>query len=136
MLPYFYLGYSPRKSSGNIERNKMRILILDDNENRHKEFNKRLIGHVVKNVYTVEETIKYLEEEKWDFVFLDHDLGGKINEPSGPSTGYEVARWLQNNPNRQPDQIVIHSYNPTGARNMKSLLPNALIFPGAWLYVK
>ena len=113
----------------------MKILILDDNENRHKEFNKRLIGHIVKNVYTVKETIKYLEEEKWDFVFLDHDLGGNIYQSSVPSTGYEVAEWLHNHTDRQPEQIIIHSYNPVGARNMKNLLPNAVVLPGAWLII-
>lgn len=114
----------------------MKILILDDDENRHKEFNKRLIGHSVKNVYWAQQTIKALEEEVWDCVFLDHDLGGEIYVRSGPNTGYEVAKWLSENPDKQPKRIIIHSFNSVGAANMKSLLPNAELIPGAWSLIK
>lgn len=114
----------------------MRVLILDDDMMRHKIFNQKLIGHVVTNVYTSKEAIDELENEDWDIVFLDHDLGGKIYVESGENTGYEVAQWLNNNPSKQPKRIVIHSYNPTGAQNMKQLLSDAEVVPGAWLMIQ
>ena len=110
----------------------MKILILDDMSIRHKAFKQNLIGHVVKCVETVKETIDSLNEETWDYLFLDHDLGGDVMVPSGPGTGYEVAQWLNKNVDKQPANIVIHSFNPDGAKNMASLLPKALICPGAW----
>jgi len=110
----------------------MRILILDDDLSRHKEFNKRLINHVVKNTSEACETIEALKNELWDYVFLDHDLGEMIHVASGDGTGYEVAKWLSEHPDRQPENIIIHSFNTSGARNMKSVLPKAVIYPGVW----
>jgi hypothetical protein len=62
--------------------------------------------------------------------------GDKVNVPSGEDTGYEVAKYLNENPDRQPETIIIHSYNHAGAKNMKSLLPTAQVIPGAWLLIK
>ena len=110
----------------------MRILILDDDLCRHKAFNKKFIGHDVKNVETSQETIDALQNENWDCVFLDHDLGGRVYVQSGKNTGYEVAQWLSNHPEKQPERIIIHSFNPVGAKNMQSLLPKSELIPGAW----
>jgi CheY-like chemotaxis protein len=110
----------------------MRILILDDDACRHKEFNRRLMNHTVKNVFEAWEAIEALKTELWDWVFLDHDLYQRIHVTSGDGTGYEVAKWLRDNPDRQPENIIIHSYNTEGANNMKSLLPKAIIHPGVW----
>jgi two-component SAPR family response regulator len=114
----------------------MRILILDDKINRHKEFNKRLIGHIVKNVYTSKQAIEELYKNKWDYVFLDHDLGEEINVPSVIDTGWEVAKWLSDHPEKQPERIIIHSFNTEGAKNMKSLLPKAELIPGVWTSIQ
>lgn len=111
----------------------MRILILDDDESRLRQFRQILSGNEVTCVKTAKETIEKLSEnETYDVIFLDHDLGGKVYAPSGEETGYEVAEWISENPNREPKQIIIHSFNNVGARNMKNLLPNAVLAPGAW----
>lgn len=110
----------------------MRILILDDDLCRHQAFNRKLIGNDVKNVETSQDAIDALQNESWDLVCLDHDLGGKVYVQSGKNTGYEVAQWLFDNPEKQPERIIIHSYNPVGAKNMKSLLEKAELIPGAW----
>ena len=114
----------------------MKILILDDDFSRHKEFNKRLIGCSVTNVETSKEAIQKLEEEIFDIVFLDHDLGGMVFMQSGENTGFEVAKWLSENEAKQPRRIIIHSFNPVGAKNMKSLLPSSEVIPGAWSLIK
>lgn len=111
----------------------MKILVLDDDQYRLKQFQQRLIGHVVHCTETASDTIKMLSEESFDVVFLDHDLGGTAYVPSGPGTGYEVAKWLSEHVDRKPKQIVIHSFNAPGANNMKSLLPEAFYNPGAWI---
>ena len=114
----------------------MKILILDDDQTRHKFFNRKLIGHSVTNVETAADAIKHLSEDTFDAIFLDHDLGGEIFVNSfGPilNTGYAVAKWLSENPEKQPKQIFIHSLNPVGADNMKALLPDAALVPGCWV---
>jgi hypothetical protein len=70
--------------------------------------------------------------QHFNLVFLDHGLGDKVLVASGKGTGYEVAQWLSSNPHRMPKQIIVHSFNPVGAQNIKAVLPSAELIPGAW----
>lgn len=115
--------------------NFTRILVLDDDLNRQKAFKQALIGTILEQVYTAKEAIQKLKDHPFDAVFLDHDLGGKTMVASGEGTGFEVAKWLYDNPDRMPKQIIIHSFNPVGAQCMKALLPSAQVCPGAWAMV-
>ena len=110
----------------------MRILVLDDEENRLIQFKINLAGHIVVCVKTAAEAIQQLDQNNFNIAFLDHDLGGRVLVPSGPGTGYEVAQWIAAHENKQPDKIFIHSFNEPAAKRMKSLLPNAVIAPGVW----
>jgi len=109
----------------------MDVLVLDDEAYRHRAFVRGLLNHNVTIVTTASEAIAALKRRQWDAVFLDHDLRGVV-ENSGPGTGYEVAEWLAQNPDHQPPQIVIHSFNPSGAQRMQQALPNAAYRPGVW----
>lgn len=115
-----------------LEAHAANILVLDDEEVRLRAFRAKLIGNVVLTVKTVEECISALENATWDYVFLDHDLGGKILVESGKGTGYEVAEWLSNHPEKKPKHIIVHSFNAAGAKNMLGLLPEAKYIPGIW----
>jgi CheY-like chemotaxis protein len=110
----------------------MKILILDDDQVRHDMFRVKYAGHEVVSVLEAKDAIKKLNEEQFDAVFLDHDLGGAVYVTSGEGTGYEVAVWLSENREKQPKQIIIHSFNPVGAANMMGVLPCAILKPGAW----
>ena len=56
-------------------------------------------------------------------LFLDHDLGGEVYVDTGrEDTGSEVARWLSQHPEFIPNQVVLHSHNDGGVKNMYSLL--------------
>ena len=77
---------------------EVRILVLDDDQKRHEAFKFHLFRHDVTHVYTCDEAIKAIEQEKWDIIFLDHDLedrhyssasDGKVEELE--KTGYDVA---------------------------------------------
>jgi Response regulator receiver domain. len=94
----------------------MRILVLDDSKERLQAFQRKLIGHNVVTIMTASEAIQELENSFFDYVFLDHDLSDQQMVPSGPGTGYEVAQWLAEHVEKQPLNIVIHSFNPVGAR--------------------
>jgi CheY-like chemotaxis protein len=111
----------------------LKILILEDNPDRIKKFKRRLIGNVVTIVETAQEAIDRLREDEWDLLSLDHDLGGEEMVPSGPGTGWEVAKWLETNPERKPGRILLHSFNGPGRANMLACLPGAEDCPGWWL---
>jgi len=113
-----------------------RVLVLDDDETRQRYFRQALIGMIVDHAYTASEAIQKLIDHSYDCVMLDHDLGGKTMVVSGKGTGFEVAQWLRDNPHRMPKQIIIHSFNPVGAQNIKNILPGATMCPGAWSRIK
>jgi CheY-like chemotaxis protein len=111
----------------------LKILILDDDEVRHQAFAKKLIGNLVEHVRTAEDTIyQLIHHGPWDMVFLDHDLGGQQMVESGQGTGYEVAKWLSENKEFLPGCVIIHSYNPAGAKNMLNIIPGSRWIPGIW----
>jgi CheY-like chemotaxis protein len=112
----------------------MRVLILDDDEVRLKAFRQKLIGTEVVTVMTASEAIEKLNGSAYTAVCLDHDLGKEHMVASGKNTGYEVAQWLQQHPEKQPGTIVVHSFNPVGAQNMTFLLPQAKRIPGLWSF--
>lgn len=99
----------------------MDILFLDDNPNRTKKFRSEIPS--AQCVETAEECIKALQtRDHWDYVFLDHDLGGETHVNSGrEDCGMEVVRWLCKHPT-EIDQIIVHSSNYPAAQNMVSEL--------------
>ena len=113
----------------------MKILILEDKDERLKQFNDNLCSEdnqlmmVKEAVYAID----YLSNEKWDVLFLDHDLGGQINVSSeNENTGSEVARFLKQHPFLIPNLVILHSLNMIGCKYMKGLLPDSVIIPFAW----
>lgn len=118
----------------------MKILILDDDRCRHIIFKRNFSPpHQLTHVETASEAIKALMNDTFDAVFLDHDLGGETFVDSFGTTlntGYSVAKWLAEHPERTPKAIYIHSLNPIGAGNMHNLLPDSILAPGLWTAVQ
>jgi len=112
-----------------------KIVILEDNPERMKSFNRKLIGRAtVISFDNVEDFSSYIEEnkEKIDMFFLDHDLGGMIYVPSeNHNTGYQAALKIVEVYGEDYPEIIIHSMNNVGADNMHSILKKAdkLPFP-------
>lgn len=69
---------------------------------------------------TAKEAIKYLSTFEIETVSLDHDLG-----PASAGTGYDVACWLEANPENLPFRASCHSQNPVGARRIRAALASA-----------
>ncbi len=110
----------------------MRILILEDESIRREEFEKCFKDGSITFCDTADQAIKLLNEEQWDEVWLDHDLGdynGKRFLNPYTNNGYVVAQWLEKHPRKKPKTIYIHSINSVGAANMKSALPEAIQIP-------
>lgn len=57
------------------------------------------------------EGIKALQEQIWEILFLDHDLGEE-------KTGYDVVCWLEKNPINGPAIICLTTSNPVGRDRM------------------
>lgn len=102
----------------------MKILFLDDDKRRTVKF-KSLVPCAM-TAETSEQMIELLSEDAhFDFVFLDHDLGGEIYvDSSRDDTGMEVVRWIVKN---KPSigQVVVHSLNYPCAMEMVRDLKDA-----------
>lgn len=116
----------------------MRVLVLDDDNTRHKTFKKNLIGHDVVHVHTYDEAVTALEGERFNVMYLDHDLNLEgihrsvmIDEETGIEwelTGADVARAIVALPSeKHPERTIVHSYNPSGAANIVAILHDARI---------
>lgn len=103
----------------------MRVLILDDDANRHAAFLAQYAGEGVEVVqaFTTLEAIAALE--LWsplDVVQLGHSL----SPGAGDCGGEDVARYIAAMPVANvPARIVIHAHNPAGAVRMHSILAAA-----------
>lgn len=108
----------------------MRILFLDDNEERHKRFRYNSIGCDVTHVYSYAEALAALSGDRFDQVFLDHDLSEVAScGMAGPDekTGYHVACIVAEMPEeKRPELAVIHSFNTAGAKRMRAALEGAV----------
>ena len=108
----------------------MRILILDDDECRHDVFRRVLADAERVHVYTAKQAIEALSSERFDLVCLDHDLdllSESLLEP--PGDGLEVARFIADHMpvDKVPRQVLVHSWNPCGARAMVDTLKAASV---------
>lgn len=129
----------------------MKILIVDDNPERHegfvKIFNK---DHELVHAWTYSQSIEYMTSNKFDFVCLDHDLGDylvpkesrvEVNSRNFKLTfspdyycdtmygferkfydGRDIAKWMIKNLKDPPQKILIHSWNESGAKEMHAIL--------------
>ena len=113
-----------------------KVLVLEDDSRRIFKFRQRFLesGIVPVFVDTAKDCIEYLGKEKFNCIFLDHDLGGEIYvDVNNVNTGSAVARWMNSNENLNSDTIaVIHSFNPAGAKYMNRLIKNSVIVPAVW----
>lgn len=113
---------------------KKRILFLDDAPWRHKLVRHKIgATQNVVHVWTVDECIYALQNKgPFDTIYLDHDLNdhidvtGKFSKYSGMYgdqrlNGTHVTNWMVHNMSDRPE-VIVHSWNHDGARNMVSQL--------------
>lgn len=116
----------------------MKILILDDDDARHRRFGQWFAGYDVTHTFTYQQFIREFASGKFDYTFLDHDLndcqyksvyhidGDNIEGYTGPCikefTGKDAARFVAENAPERAGHVVIHSWNPIGAQEMAVIL--------------
>jgi len=89
----------------------LRILILEDSQSRIESFKKTYKHHNLSFAETHEQAIKMIEErfDSFDIIFLGGDRNCKT---SGKDWGvYHVAKYLTENPGKQPVIVVLHTGN-------------------------
>lgn len=102
------------------ERTPISVLVLDDDERRHRWFAKRFTGDALDIAETVAEAKEFLSVGNYDAIFLDHDLLPHHYESNDhddqANTGYAVAEFLNENPDLQrAATIVVHTRNADAA---------------------
>ena len=83
----------------------MATLLIDDQRNLPAD----------RVARTFQEGIEALREQHWEVLYLDHDLGDFSIIDGRELTGYDVACWLEENPQFLPDRIEIVTSNPARA---------------------
>ncbi len=82
-------------------------------------------------VKTLAEAIAHMSEHVVEYASLDHDLGAEptgnpndiyLKGMSADGSGLDVVKWMVANNKYPTEQIVVHSWNPDGARDMAMLL--------------
>lgn len=124
----------------------IKILILEDNFERIEQFKERIFEFKDKNNIQVLTTITdsakdciiLLKNNEYNLVFLDHDLGGEVYvDTDNKNTGSEVARFLAEKNSyylnmHKKTKFIIHSFNPSGVKNMLNLIKNSSYIPMIW----
>lgn len=109
----------------------MNILILDDTKLRHERFAQILADHNLFHAYTFKEGQKIIRDNDIHMACLDHDLDEEyehatfyVNENNEKKfyNGADFALWLSAQDTKIPKKILIHSWNPQGAENIKNNL--------------
>ena len=106
----------------NIERDPIRVFLLDDDKRRHEWFALRFKGDFIDMAHNVEQAQELLSTNSYDAIFLDHDLHpehyNSINHDDA-RTGFAIASWLASNPELQrAATIMVHTRNADGAMRM------------------
>jgi CheY-like chemotaxis protein len=115
----------------------MKIMIVEDSPARINTFKQKLNNkdydlYFFDTAVDAEAALKNIGG--FDVLFLDHDLGGQVFVDSkDPNTGYAVAKFIVDNKIDIPS-IIVHSMNPVGSQNIKSILPKAEVIPFPLLF--
>ena len=112
-----------------VERDPIRVFLLDDDQRRHDWFSARFKRDVIDVADNVEAAQQLLSTNSYDAIFLDHDLHPEhynSDEHDDARTGYAIASWLAANPKIQrASTIVVHTRNADGAMRMVEELRRA-----------
>lgn len=106
----------------------MNIFILEDEIDKYprNQLKTTLVAHDLTIAKSCDEAVDlYAMNAPYDLLLLDHDMEGNYEyRPDYPNTGYQFVKWLVGvvGPDDKRPQVIIHSFNTVGARNMRLLL--------------
>jgi CheY-like chemotaxis protein len=109
-----------------VPRRPVRVFLLDDDTLRHEWFAKQFKRDRLDLAADPARAIELLASNYYDVIFLDHDLLPEhyyAEEFDDERSGYAVARWLAERPERlAAATIIVHTRNADGALRMVELL--------------
>lgn len=107
----------------------MKIFILEDEIHQwpRKQILEALKGHDLTIATSCDEAKSKYKPNTYDLLLLDHDMRGFFDASDFPNTGFQFVLWLlsQNEQDKKRPQVMLHSQNPTGRRNMYLTLQQA-----------
>lgn len=113
-----------------------KILVLEDTHERIREFDRIFSDQegidTLCYAQSVAQAILYFNSDgPFTEYYLDYDLGGEVFvDGEEEDTGYQFALFLANKGiTGKNETIIIHSWNPVGARRMNRVLPYAIQQP-------
>ena len=96
----------------------MKIFVLEDNPERMAQFSAMWIKEELVITNNVAQARKILENEKFSYVFLDHDLGGEVYVSAmDKNSGSYLCKHMHETKNVDTP-IIVHSWNDVGAKQM------------------
>jgi hypothetical protein len=103
-----------------VPRDPIAVFVLNDDTRRHRWFEKRFADDDLDIAATVEEAKVFLAENKYDAIFLDHDLLPHHYESNDHDdfsrTGYAIAEWLTERKElQQAATVIVHTRNADAA---------------------
>ena len=122
----------------------MKILVLDDSKERMKIFKNNLETKLnnYDNFYAEDasDAIFMLDlHNDFDYIFLDHDLGGEQMSWQEENCGMTVVDHIIRTNYRKSPSIVVHSWNiPRGQEMVKRLKESGYSVihqPGVWNFI-
>lgn len=110
-------------------RAPLRVFLLDDDTQRHDWFARHFKGDTLDVASDAARAVELLSHNSYHLVFLDHDLLPEhyyAEEFDDERSGYAVARFLAERPDRQAaSTIIVHTRNADGALRMIRLMERA-----------
>lgn len=107
-------------------RKPLRVFLLDDDALRHEWFARHFRGDRLDVASDAPRAVELFDAHTYDLVFLDHDLLPEhyyAESFDDERSGYAVARFLAERPDRQPTStVIVHTRNADGALRMIELL--------------
>jgi CheY-like chemotaxis protein len=107
-------------------RAPVRVFLLDDDTFRHEWFARQFKGDRLDVAADAARAVEMLSSNYYDLIFLDHDLLPEhyyAESFDDERTGYAVARWLSEHPERLAiSHVIVHTRNADGALRMVELL--------------
>jgi len=97
--------------------NNLRILIVEDTQERQTALVNLVKQHAWVMVNTAARANKLIEVYKFDLIFLDYDLDGEAK-------GDVVAGAIKSSQN-STTRVIIHSMNDIGSKKIKEIFPDA-----------
>jgi hypothetical protein len=108
------------------ERVRFKVLFLDDRSKRIHSAIDKFKGDDLTIVTNVTECLRFLSSDNWDYVFLDHDLGGReFCNIDDPTCGMAIVHYITKTGwpwERPKPTFIIHSSNAFAAHEMRCVL--------------